>query len=54
MVSEVTLGITMDFRVTRVVHFLLGYITMLSYAAHLTCSEAGYDGDKNVCNSSAF
>lgn len=33
------------FRVTMVVHFLPGYISMVTNAAHLTCSRADYVGD---------
>lgn len=35
-VSQVTCGLTLVFRATTVVHFLLGYMAMATYDAHIT------------------
>lgn len=45
VVSEVTSGLTLNFQRYESVQFLVGYIAMVTCAAHLTCSEGGYGRD---------
>lgn len=41
VISEITSGLTLS--VMKLVHFLLEDISMVTYAAGLTCSRAGYE-----------